>query len=208
MPAVALAIGGPVAVAAAWLVIRSGRSLWLVNGLALPALGLLAVATGVVVLVGDGFGGLPFALLVGLGSGVVLYLATAAFMVVAGGWSPLARHTRELYETNRDTIPVPAAVAISALAVAPGEELLWRGVVLHSLVAWLGPSPLAPALAWVAYVAANAFSGSIPILLGAIVGGGAWTILAVVTGGVAASIACHAVWTTLMILRPPVRAAS
>ena len=206
MPLVALAIGGPVAVAAAWLAIRSGRSLWLVNGLVLPALGVLALTTGVVVLVAEEFGGLALALLVGLGSGVALYLATAVFMAVAGRWPPLARHTRELYETNRDALPVPVAAAISALAVAPGEELLWRGVVLHTLTAWLGPTPLAAALAWLAYVAANAFSGSIPILLGAIVGGGAWTILAVVTGGVAASVACHAVWTTLMILRPPVRA--
>jgi NAD(P)-dependent dehydrogenase (short-subunit alcohol dehydrogenase family) len=40
--------------------------------------------------------------------------------------------------------------------------------------------------------------------LGAVVGGAAWTALAVWTGGVVASIGCHAAWTALMILLPPV----
>jgi membrane protease YdiL (CAAX protease family) len=58
-------------------------------------------------------------------------------------------------------------------------------------------------LAWGVYVAANAVSGSLPIILGALVGGAVWTALALWTGGVAASLACHAAWTALMVALPP-----
>jgi membrane protease YdiL (CAAX protease family) len=58
-------------------------------------------------------------------------------------------------------------------------------------------------MAWGLYVAANIGSGSLPIVLGAVVGGAAWGTLAWWSGGVAASVACHAVWTALMIARPP-----
>jgi membrane protease YdiL (CAAX protease family) len=59
-------------------------------------------------------------------------------------------------------------------------------------------------LAWAAYVGANAFSGSVPVVLGAVVGGGVWAALAAWTGGVVASLACHAMWTALMVALPPV----
>jgi membrane protease YdiL (CAAX protease family) len=200
--AVVLAIAAPIAVAGAWLLIRSGRvSLWVVNGVLMPVLGGASLLTGVVdasrLRVGPGW-----AVFLGLTAGVGLYAATAAFMALAGRWPPLARHTAALYE-NRQGVSLPLAIAASAVLVAPGEELLWRGVVLEAFQASFG-SPLAPALAWAAYVAANAVSGSVPILLGAVVGGGAWTALATLTGGVVASIACHVVWTGLMVAFPPV----
>ena len=141
---------------------------------------------------------------IGLGAGVSFYLATAVFMRLAARWPPLARHARALYG-DRGTLGLPSELALSALLIAPAEELLWRGVVLQTLILRFGPSPLVPAAAWLLYVGANAFSGSLPILLAAIVGGAVWTALAVWTGGVAASVVCHAVWTSLMIIRPPIR---
>jgi membrane protease YdiL (CAAX protease family) len=204
--ATALAVGGPVLVALNWLVVRSGRtSIWVANTLTMGILGVLSLLTGLPEATRGA--GVPSAAVVGVGAGVALYLATVAFMAVAGRWPPLARQARSLYG-NRGTIPVPVAVALSAFVVAPGEELLWRGVVLEVLHTDVAPILAAAALAWAGYLVANAASGSIPILLGASVSGAAWTLLAISGFGLVSAIACHAVWTSLMIVRPPIREGS
>lgn len=198
---VALAVVGPVAVAGAWLVVRAGlATVWTAMGVTLGTLGLLSLAMGE-----------PRAstelgpwwdLLSGLMAGVALYGATAAFLAVAGRWPLLARHAADLYGQRRG-VGLGPALAISVAITAPGEELLWRGVVLGALQFGFEPWT-AGVLTWSAYVAANAVSGSVPIILGAVVGGAAWTGLAVWTEGVVASIGCHVVWTALMIVLPPV----
>jgi membrane protease YdiL (CAAX protease family) len=200
--AVVLAIVGPLAVAGTWLLIRSGRvSLWIANGALMPVLGAASLLTGVVE-ASRLRAGAGWAVFLGLTAGAGLYGATVGFMAVAGRWPPLARHTESLYE-NRRAISLPLALVVSALLVAPGEELLWRGVVLGALREALGSS-LALVMSWVVYVAANAVSGSVPIVLGAVVGGVVWTALAAMTGGVVAAVACHLVWTGLMVAFPPV----
>ena len=200
--AVIVAIAGPVAVAGAWLLIRSRSAwLWAVNGALMPVLGAASLLTGVVE-ASRLRAGLGWTVFLGLTAGAGLYAATAAFMSVAGRWPPLARHTAALYRSRED-VALPVAIAVSALLVVPGEELLWRGVVLETLQAWCA-TPLAAVISWAAYVAANAVSGSVPIVLGAVVGGAAWTLLATLTGGVVASIGCHVVWTGLMVAFPPV----
>lgn len=202
-PVIAVAVGGPLAVAAAWLVVRAGKAtVWTAMGVALGLAGGLALLTGRVRLAGD-LGALPAGAL-GAAAGVVLYAATAAFLAVTRRWPPLARHAEALYDQRRG-LSLPAALAIAVLLVAPGEEALWRGLVQPLLAGAVGPVGGAAA-AWGAYVAANAVSASIPILLGAVVGGAAWTLLALATGGIAASVLCHAVWTALMIARPPLAA--
>ena len=198
---VVLAVVGPVAVAGAWLVVRAGlATVWTTMGVTLGTLGLLSLATGE-----------PRAstelgpwwdLVSGLMAGVALYGATAAFLAVAGRWPLLARHAADLYGRRRG-VSLGRALGISVAITAPGEELLWRGVVLGALGSVFAPW-IAAALAWSAYVAANVVSGSVPIILGAVVGGAAWTGLAVWTEGVVASIGCHVVWTALMIVLPPV----
>ena len=200
---VALAVAGPVSVAIAWLVIRSRRySLWLVNGLLMPVLGGLSLLTGEVAFSSEKIEG-GWALLLGIGAGLALYAATAAFMAVAGRWPVLAKHTSSLYE-NRSDISPAAAVGVSAVLVAPGEELLWRGVVLAALGSATESTGIAAVLSWAAYIVSNAFSASLPIVLGAIVSGAAWTLLAACTEAVTASIACHVLWTGLMVAFPPV----
>jgi uncharacterized protein len=201
--ATVLAWAGPILHAAAWLAVRAGRSIWAVTALVLGPVGAAALlvatpraADRVAV---------STAILLGLGAGAGLYLATAAFMFLVRRWRLLAGQASSLYRW-REGIPVAAAVAVSALVVAPGEELLWRGVVQEGLAVWIGdrPEALAGLVAWGAYVAVNVLSGSVPIVLGAAVGGAAWAGLAVLTGGVVAPILCHAVWTGLMIVLPPV----
>lgn len=205
--AAVLAIAGPVAVALNWLVVQSGRaSIWVANTIVVGALGALSVLTGEIRWGGDGTPALAW-LGIGLASGIVLYGATRAFMAVAGRWGPLARHTDDVYG-NRTSISLPAALLASGLVVAPGEELLWRGVVLGVLADGAWSIELAGVVTWLGYVAANLFSLSLPIVLGAVVAGAVWTLLAVMSAGVAASVACHVAWTALMIVWPPVSRAS
>jgi membrane protease YdiL (CAAX protease family) len=76
-------------------------------------------------------------------------------------------------------------------------------VVLGVLGRSLGSAGLAAVLCWAAFVAINAISGRIPIILGAVVGGAMWTAVAWWTGGIVAPIVSHAAWTALMIVFPP-----
>lgn len=197
---VALAIGGPVAHALGWALVRGGRiSIWASSGITMGAAGLGAVLVGPVH--GARTVAAPAAAGIGVVVGVALYGATVAFMTVARRIPAVSRHTAGLYR-ERAGRSTPAALAVPLLLSAPGEELLWRGAVLGVLGESLGPGAAAAAC-WAAFVAVNLVSGSIPIVLGAVVGGATWTALAWWTGGVISSIACHVVWTALMIVAPP-----
>lgn len=199
--AVALAWGGPVVVAGAWVAVRRDLvSIWVAVGVTVGPLGLLALATGDLRAASTFSPGAAAGL--GLAAGLALYLATAAFMFVFRRWSVLRRHADAVYAW-REGLPLWATIAIAALVVAPGEEALWRGIVQGRLAGLLGEAGAAAA-AWGVYVAVNAVPGSVPILLGGVVGGAAWGGLAWWTGGVLAGACCHLVWTGLMIARPPV----
>jgi membrane protease YdiL (CAAX protease family) len=198
---VALALAGPVVHAASWALVRwRATSIVATSGVTMAVLGVLAAAVGPVeasrrfeVVVAAG---------IGLAAGVVLYGATVTFMAAARRVPAVTRHTAALYDEGSGW-SAAAVLAVSVLVSAPGEELLWRGVVLGVLDRSMGSPALAAVVCWGAFVAVNVVSGRIPILLGAVVGGGVWTALAWWTGGVAASISCHSVWTALMILFPP-----
>jgi membrane protease YdiL (CAAX protease family) len=203
VPLVALAVGGPLAVAAAWMAIGARKvSLWAAMGILMPVLGGLSLATGEVRAVEAGRSAVGWGF-TGLGAGLALYAATAGFMAVAGRWPPLEKHTRTLYR-ERGSISLLGALVVSVILVVPGEELLWRGVVMVSLEQEVTGSALAAVLQWMAYVGAQLFSRSLPIVLAGVVGGAVWTALAWWSGGVLAALACHAVWTALMVARPPV----
>lgn len=199
-PTVALAVGGPILVAVAWTIVRMGRaSVWTAMALCLGALGLLSLLTGEV-RAGER-PSLPVLVVLGLGAGVALYLATAVFLSLVRGWTMLARHASTLY-ARRGGLSAVTVIVLAAGISAGGEELLWRGVVQNVAAGAVG-NVAGALLAWAAYVGANAFSGSVPIILGGLVGGAVWTALAVWTGGVAASLACHAAWTAMMVALPP-----
>lgn len=200
MDAVALAVawGGPLVVAGAWAAVRlRGISIWAAMGWTAGPLGLLALLTGEV----EAGGGLG-ELLIGLGAGLVLYAVTSAFLRLVRGWTLLERHARRLYAWRRG-MSLGLVLLIACIVVAPGEEALWRGLVQERLAGAMGEASGA-ALAWGLYVTVNLASGSLPIVLGAVVGGAVWAGLAAWTGGVLAGVACHVVWTGLMILRPPI----
>jgi membrane protease YdiL (CAAX protease family) len=196
-----VAAAGIVAVAGAWYLVRErSLSVWRTMAVTMAVLGILSMASGRVrsatrIEIAP-------AIAIGLGSGAALYVLTLTFFRVARPWVALRRQTRDLYERRRGTSPVEA-FGVGALLVSSGEELFWRGLV-HDLAFAAVGSVQGALLAWGLYVAANIASGSLPILLGAAVGGAAWGTLAWWSGGVAASVACHVTWTALMIARPPI----
>jgi membrane protease YdiL (CAAX protease family) len=198
-PVVILILAGFAASAIAWVLIRSGAvSIWTASAAVNGVLALIALLTE---RVSAGDLELWPAVIIGAGAGIALYLATAAFMAFAGTWPRLRRGTEEVYG-NAEGMSTLGVVALAAIVVAPAEELFWRGLVQGVLSAATTPL-LGAFLGWAGYVAVNAISGSLPIVLGAVVGGATWAALAWATGGVLAGVACHAVWTALMILRPP-----
>lgn len=186
-----------------WLVAFRRRSVWVVVTPALVGMGIAALAIGPPTWSPDvspaaGMG-------VGLLAGVLLYLATRAFVVAADGWEALRRHSLGMYR-RQGSLPLAGALVVSVGLAVSGEELFWRGLFQVELAEALdGRTALAAALSWCAFVAANLPSANLAIVAGASVGGAAWTALGWWTGGVLAPLACHAAWTSLMLSFPVVR---
>ncbi len=183
----------------AWRTVAAGRaSVW---GLMVGVFALHGVVAALVLPpIASGQEPLVAALAVGTLSGLVLWAATLSFVAVAVRWEPFRRAVADRYARAAE-VSLPAAVAISLLIAVPGEELFWRNLVQRRF----GPSSemVGAAAAWIGYVVANAASGSLPFVAGAIVGGAVWGGLAWWTGGIAAGLASHGVWTTMMLVRPP-----
>jgi membrane protease YdiL (CAAX protease family) len=144
---------------------------------------------------------LASALAAGVVSGAVLYVATRIVVGVATRWPPVAGAVDVTYSRYGETSPVVVWVATLAVVV-PGEELFWRGVATPWFVEATATVPGA-ILAWLAGVAVAAAWANLPFLAGAVVGGALWTALAIWTGGLAAPIASHLVWTACMLAWPP-----
>jgi len=99
------------------------------------------------------------------------------------------------------------ALFLSIALSVPGEELFWRGFFQGQLASSLeGRTAVAAVLAWIAFVLANLPSANLAIAAGAVVGGAAWVALTWWTGGVLAALACHIVWTGMMVAFPVLHA--
>lgn len=138
---------------------------------------------------------------VGVASGLVLFVATRAVVDLATRHPMLQGAVAHIYRRSQETRFVTALVLTLVIAV-PGEELFWRGLVLPEL-SGATTSTTGALLSWAAAVGVNAAWASAPLLAGAVVGGALWTGLAVWSGGVVAPIASHLVWTGLMLVWPP-----
>ncbi len=197
---VTVIVAGAVATAVGWRVVEArGASVWVVMGLVNAAAGLAALAVGGIE--ASTRVALAASVAAGIGAGAALYVCTFAFVAVADRWPAFARQVSTIY-ARRGSLSVPVSILLASGLTAPGEELFWRGL-FQSNVTSGGSRAVAAGLALAVYVAANAASLSVPITLAAVVGGGAWALLALWTGGVVASVLCHAVWTGLMLARPP-----
>jgi membrane protease YdiL (CAAX protease family) len=99
-------------------------------------------------------------------------------------------------------LPVLVVAAISAFAIAPLEELFWRGAVQPSL--GVGRSPL-----WSVLITTAVFMGfhlptlQLPLISAAALGGLVWGWLRERTDGLLAPVIAHAIWTGAMVLVPP-----
>jgi len=191
---------GAAGVVVVWRLVAAGRAtIWAGQAFLFAAAGSAALATGRVHLSPRVWW--TWGLLVGSGAGVVLYVATLAFVAVVRRWPPFERHVDQIYDQRRG-LSLPAALVLAAAVVAPGEELFWRGLFqgrLAGATGWL----VAALVTWAIYVVTNAASGSLPILAAAVVSGAVWGALALWTHGVLASLACHSLWTSLMVAAPP-----
>jgi len=143
----------------------------------------------------------PVAIVAGLAAGLALFLATREFLVVATASPTLRRASREIYR-EQGSLSTPAAFVISLALAVPGEELFWRGLFQGKVSQVFGGFGGA-LVTWGSYIVVNATSGRAALVAGAVVGGGVWGLLAWWTHGVLAPISCHAVWTGLMLVRPP-----
>ena len=193
-------VAGAAAVTAAWRLVRARVvSVWVAMGTASGVAGLAAIATGRLSL--SARVDWRWALGAGVAAGLLLYAATAAFVLIVRRWHVFDRHVAEIYD-QRKGLSLSAALILSAGITSPGEELFWRGLFQGRLSGAIG-SVLGALSAWGAYVVANAASGSLAIFAGAVVSGAVWGALAAWTGGVLSSVACHGVWTALMVGLPP-----
>ena len=191
---------GALAEAIGWRLVATGRAMvWRLMPVIFLVMGIAAVVVRRPVAatkVGNGT-----ALAVGLASGLILYVGTRVFVVVADRWEPFRRHVMEKYQEAAE-VPLKEALALSLLIMVPAEELFWRGLFQARLDQSL-PALAAGAWTWLAYVGVNLSSGSLPIIAGAVVGGALWAALAVWSGGMLASISSHMLWTGLMLALPP-----
>ena len=198
----AVALSGVLAAALGWRLVATGRlDVWTAMGVVMGTLGVAALLTGVP--------GLwprvdPWvAAAVGTGSGLALFVATRVFVRLVAPWRTFQRHAASIYG-QRAGRSLAGALLVAAGVVVTGEELFWRGLVQPRLAGLeaLGRTGGAVA-AWLLYVGVNVSSGSLVLAAGGIVGGAVWGTLAWWTGGVVASLLCHAVWTASMIVFPP-----
>ena len=125
MVAVVMIAGALVELAAWWAVSRRGISIWVVMGIALPALGVAAIAVGEPSVSPSVNGGAAAA--AGAAAGLVLYLATRVFVAAVRPWRSFQRHSVELY-ARQAGLPLVAAIVLAAGVMVPGEELFWRGL--------------------------------------------------------------------------------
>jgi membrane protease YdiL (CAAX protease family) len=196
----AIMVLGALAEAIGWRLVATRRAMvWRLMPVIFLVMGIAALAVRRPVAatkVGDGT-----ALAVGLASGLILYVGTRVFVVVADRWEPFRRHVVEKYQEAAE-VPLKEALALSLLIMVPAEELFWRGLFQARLDQSL-PGLAAGAWTWLAYIGVNLSSGSLPIIAGAVVGGALWAGLAVWSGGMLASISSHMLWTGLMLALPP-----
>ena len=183
----------------AWRAVAAGRaSLWRLIVVVFAVEGVVAAI--VLPPIASGHETVAVALAAGAASGLALWAGTLAFVGVAVRWQPFRAGVAERYERAAE-VSLPAAIALSILVAVPGEELFWRNLVQRRF--GVSSEMVGAAVAWLGYVAVNAASGSLPFIAGAVVGGAVWGGLAWWSGGIAASVASHGVWTALMLARPP-----
>jgi membrane protease YdiL (CAAX protease family) len=192
-------VAGVFAQIVAWWTISSGRvTVWRLMPFVLGAMGVAALLS---MPAPAGTTGMAQGVVVGLASGLALFIATRVFVAIASHWGPFARQVEDAYREAADE-SIGAVVALSAL-ISAAEEVFYRGLVQRTLGETAVGAGGAALLALLLYTLANLPSRSLPIVAGSVVGGAVWGALAWWSGGLAASLASHILWTGLMLVLPP-----
>lgn len=188
-----------------WLVARGRTNVWRGLAMVIGVAGVAAVLTGRLAI--SPRVSIAAAAAGGVGSGLLLFVGTAAFSALAVRlWPRFRVHAERIYE-QRFGMSLLAVLGLALGLAVTGEELFWRGLAQTRATEAAGRVGGA-AVGWGAYVVANLPSANLAILAGAVVGGAVWAALAAWTGGVLAPLLSHLAWTGLMILLPPVRRAT
>lgn len=197
---VAIVVAGTLAELAGWWLVATGRfDVWKIMPVVLGAMGLVAVLVRPPVAAAETTAW--SAAVVGLASGLALYVGTRVFVGIASRWAPFRRDV--LLQYGRAGEVTLATTLVLGLAImVPAEELFYRGLVQGRLTDSVGAAAAA-AGAWTLYVVANLASRSLPIIAGAVVGGAVWSGLAWWSGGVFAGLTSHILWAGLMLAVPP-----
>jgi membrane protease YdiL (CAAX protease family) len=197
---VAVMVVGAVAEAVGWtLVAVRGVSVWRLMPWVLGAMGIAAAIVLPPVAATRVSAGA--ALVVGVGSGLALYLGTLAFVAVAVRMPRFRASVASIYGEAAE-VSVATSVLLSLAIMVPAEELFWRGLFqAHLDASWSAGA--AAVATWLGYTAVNVASRRPPIVLGAVVAGALWAVLAAWSGGMLASLASHMLWTGLMLVLPP-----
>jgi membrane protease YdiL (CAAX protease family) len=138
----------------------------------------------------------------GAASGLALYgLCLAGALVLRG--TPLWPGVQDLAGLARRGTPLLVAALVVALGAAPGEEALWRGAVFARATRRLGAGWRPVVEATATYAAFVALSGSLVLVLAALVCGAVWARQRQVTGSLVPSVVSHAVWALLVLAYLP-----
>jgi membrane protease YdiL (CAAX protease family) len=139
---------------------------------------------------------------IGLALGVAMTLLTyPAFQLVAAAFPGFDSHVQSLYGGARTTT-LPKALAW-VVCVVFAEELLFRGVLPDALSRHVSERA-ALAISLVVYTLAQAGTGSLIVMLIAVVCGGIWSVERKLTNSLLAPLISHLIWTPTVILLYPV----
>lgn len=137
----------------------------------------------------------------GLVSGTLLYLifALGKWLIVALQL-PLLQSLTELYQIVSPRVWWHYLVLFAI--IIPGEELFWRGYIQRRLTRVIAPS-LGILLSTLLYAAAHLSSGSLLLVIAALVGGVFWGGIYHRTGSIEMAILSHLMFDLLLLVLLP-----
>ena len=116
-------IAGFIAEVVAWSLVARGRNVWTTMTPVLATMGVVALVVGPIAWSPDVSPGVSLA--VGLGLGVLLYVATRIAMVVMSRWSTFRRHSLEMYR-EQGGLSLGIALVLACLAC----HIVWTGMMI------------------------------------------------------------------------------
>jgi membrane protease YdiL (CAAX protease family) len=139
---------------------------------------------------------------IGLAVGVGMTALTYPVFELAASQLPWLRGTvSSLYSGARSTTLPKALLWILAAVLA--EELMFRGAWLHALSQRVSQRQAA-AISIATYTLAQFGTGSVIVMLMALVCGTIWTVQRIYTGSLLSPLLSHLIWTPTVILLHPV----